>query len=163
MVKSIESFLDAHAKEIIGFRRSQLKQYQRNSIADAPAYTGISDSVLNDIKSSILPFTDSQIGDSETAAAVLELLSVDPIYMSHMISSPALTMIYMDHMDLPFEKMTPIFSKIAIGGNHLSTKLVDKTNWIIALNNYYTIFEFSFELKSGEMELLSIKTRNLDR
>lgn len=170
MAKSMKSFLQEHAKEILTFRKAQLKQYERESTEELSAYTPLNDADLKVIKDQLV-FLDaeniiSQInesnhsGDYENIRIMLELLSVDPVFIVSTVSAQAMSQVFMNYLDIAVEELTTIYGKMAIGGTYLSTKELDKTHWTMTLNNYYIIYQFSVDINSGEIELLTIKTRN---
>ena len=171
MAESIESFLQENEKRIVGFRKTQLKQYERESMEETSAYTTLNDTDLKTIRDHILHIDleniKSQVNrqrhqfeDYESIKAMVVLLSVDPVSAIWMASAQVSSLVLMDNLGMAVEELTNLYGKIGIGGTYLSTEELDNTRWIVTLNNYYLIYRFSVEIDSGDIKLLTVKTRN---
>ena len=92
--------------------------------------------------------------------SLVVLLSVDPVSAIWMASAQMTSQVLIDNLGMAVEELTTLYGKMGIGGTYLSTKELDDTHWIVTLNNYYLIYRFSVEIDSGDIKLLTIKTRN---
>ena len=171
MAESIESFLQENEKGIVGFRKTQLEQYERESMEEKSAYTTLNDTDLKTIRDHILHIDleniksqvnkqHHQFEDYESIKAMVVLLSVDPVSAIWMASAQVSSLVLMDNLGMAVEELTNLYGKIGIGGTYLSTEELDNTRWIVTLNNYYLIYRFSVEIDSGDIKLLTVKTRN---
>ncbi len=170
MAESVKTFLKEHEKEVLRFRKAQLEQYQGTSMEQPHVYRALNDSLIEEQRDQMLLIYPqkilSQISQGpnsrdvpENIQIILEFLSVDPIYLVRSMSAQATSQILVKYQQMAIKELSAVYGKMAMGGTHISTKKLDKRRWTLQLNNYYFIYDYSVNIDSGEIKLLTIKTR----
>ncbi len=164
MTASIDSFLNTYSSKIVNYRKNQLEKYQRDDLDNPEHYHMIDTGFISKVKESVVllyPYkklrknsNDLSFNDPEYGALqYIKLFSADPLMITSTVSSQITPMILTDYLNMTSDQMTKYYTRLAICGYYISTKVIDKNKWEIKVNSYQIIYKFTFDVKVGTTSL----------
>ena len=98
-----------------------------------------------------------------TIQSMLGLISVDPLNKVHLLHNQAMTLVFMDHMQLTTSEMADVYGKIGLAGVYLSTQELDSSRWTLVYNTYYVLFKYQIDITTGGIETIGYPNQTITK